>query len=59
MQNELESLIPLKEIAETALIADGIVFIDSDRARYVTGQILTIDGGYLMEGTLPGAEYWQ
>jgi NAD(P)-dependent dehydrogenase (short-subunit alcohol dehydrogenase family) len=51
--------IPLQEIAEAAWIADGIVFLASERARYITGQILTIDGGYVMDGSLPGAAYWK
>lgn len=51
--------VPLREIAEAAWIADGIAFLASERARYITGQILTIDGGYLMDGSLPGAEYWK
>jgi len=51
--------IPLKEIADAAWIADGVVFLASERARYITGQILAIDGGYLMDGSLPGAEYWK
>jgi NAD(P)-dependent dehydrogenase (short-subunit alcohol dehydrogenase family) len=51
--------IPLKEIAEASWIADGVVFLASERAKYVTGQILAIDGGYLMDGSLPGAEYWK
>jgi NAD(P)-dependent dehydrogenase (short-subunit alcohol dehydrogenase family) len=51
--------IPMKEIAEASWIGDGIVFLASDRARYITGQTLTIDGGYLMDGSLPGAEYWK
>jgi NAD(P)-dependent dehydrogenase (short-subunit alcohol dehydrogenase family) len=51
--------IPLREIADAAWIADGIAFLASERARYITGQILAIDGGYLMDGSLPGARYWQ
>ena len=51
--------IPLREIAEASWIADAIVFLASQRARYITGQILTVDGGYLMDGSLPGAEYWK
>jgi NAD(P)-dependent dehydrogenase (short-subunit alcohol dehydrogenase family) len=51
--------IPLKEIAEPSWIADAIVFLASERARYITGQTLTVDGGYLMDGSLPGAEYWK
>jgi NAD(P)-dependent dehydrogenase (short-subunit alcohol dehydrogenase family) len=51
--------VPLREIAEAAWIADGVVFLASERARYITGQTLAIDGGYLMDGSLPGAEYWK
>jgi NAD(P)-dependent dehydrogenase (short-subunit alcohol dehydrogenase family) len=50
--------IPLKEIAQPEWIAAGAVFLASDEARYMTGQVLTIDGGYLMDGSLPGAAYW-
>jgi NAD(P)-dependent dehydrogenase (short-subunit alcohol dehydrogenase family) len=51
--------IPLREIAEPSWIADAIIFLASQRARYITGQTLTVDGGYLMDGSLPGAEYWK
>jgi NAD(P)-dependent dehydrogenase (short-subunit alcohol dehydrogenase family) len=50
--------VPLKEIAQPEWIAAGIVFLASPDARYMTGQVLTIDGGYVMDGSLPGAEYW-
>jgi NAD(P)-dependent dehydrogenase (short-subunit alcohol dehydrogenase family) len=50
--------ISLKEIAEASWIAAGVVFLASDDARYMTGQHLTIDGGYVMDGSLPGAKYW-
>jgi NAD(P)-dependent dehydrogenase (short-subunit alcohol dehydrogenase family) len=36
-----------------------VVFLASERARYITGQILAIDGGYFLDGSLPGAEYWK
>ena len=51
--------VPLKEIAQPEWIAAGVVFLASDDARYMTGQVLTIDGGYVMDGSLPGAEYWK
>jgi NAD(P)-dependent dehydrogenase (short-subunit alcohol dehydrogenase family) len=50
--------ISLKEIAEASWIAAGVVFLASDDARYMTGQDLTLDGGYVMDGSLPGAKYW-
>ena len=50
--------VPLKEVAQPEWIAAGVVFLASDDARYMTGQVLTIDGGYTMDGSLPGAEYW-
>lgn len=50
--------VPLKEIARPEWIAAGVVFLASEDARYMTGQVLTIDGGYVMDGSLPGAEYW-
>jgi NAD(P)-dependent dehydrogenase (short-subunit alcohol dehydrogenase family) len=50
--------IPMKQIAEPEWIASGAVFLASDESRYMTGQVLTIDGGYVMDGSLPGASYW-
>jgi NAD(P)-dependent dehydrogenase (short-subunit alcohol dehydrogenase family) len=50
--------VPLREIAQPEWIASGVVFVASDDARYMTGQVLTLDGGYVMDGSLPGAKYW-
>lgn len=49
--------VPLKEIAQAEWIANGALFLASDESRYMTGQHLTIDGGYVMDGSLPSAEY--
>jgi len=49
--------VPLKEIAQAEWIANGAVFLASDESCYMTGQHLTIDGGYVMDGSLPSAEY--
>jgi NAD(P)-dependent dehydrogenase (short-subunit alcohol dehydrogenase family) len=59
VKRSLFERVPLKEIAEASWIAAGAVFLASDEARYMTGQDLTIDGGYVMDGSLPGAKYWE
>jgi NAD(P)-dependent dehydrogenase (short-subunit alcohol dehydrogenase family) len=48
------SRMALKEIAIPQWIAPGAVFLASDDARFMTGQHLTMDGGYVMDGSLPG-----
>jgi 3-oxoacyl-[acyl-carrier protein] reductase len=40
-----EPYIPLRRIAQPAEIADVVLFLASDAARYVTGQVLLADGG--------------
>lgn len=37
--------IPLRRFAEPSDIADAVVFLAGRRARYITGQIVTVDGG--------------
>jgi NAD(P)-dependent dehydrogenase (short-subunit alcohol dehydrogenase family) len=44
--------IPLARIAESEDIADAIVMLASDRARYVTGQVINVDGGLTLNGTV-------
>ncbi|MBI4026542.1 MAG: 3-oxoacyl-ACP reductase FabG [Verrucomicrobia bacterium] len=57
VKRSLFERVPLKEIAQAEWIAAGAVFLASDESRYMTGQHLTIDGGYVMDGSLPSAEY--
>ena len=51
--------IPLQEIAQPEWIARGVTFLASDDARYMTGSVMVMDGGYEMDGSLPGAKYWE
>ena len=46
--DEAASFIPLGRVGEPEDIADVAVFLSSDAARYITGQILTVDGGLLV-----------
>jgi len=47
---QIMSRIPMGRWADTAEIADPILFLCSDAARYVTGSLLPVDGGYLSVG---------
>lgn len=40
--------IPFQRMGEPQEIADAVVFLASDLARYVTGQVLVVDGGMAM-----------
>ena len=37
--------IPLGRMGDAAEVADSVVFLASERANYITGQVLGIDGG--------------
>lgn len=47
---QINSRIPMGRWAEPAEIADPILFLCSDAARYVTGSVLAVDGGYMSVG---------
>ena len=40
--------IPMKKFGETADIANAVAFFASDEAKYITGQVLCVDGGMAM-----------
>ena len=41
--------IPMRRMGEPEEIAEAIVFLCSDAARYITGQVVAVNGGALME----------
>lgn len=53
--------VPLGRLAVPDEIADAVLFFASDRARFITGQVLCVDGGYSagklsVNGPLPESE---
>jgi 3-oxoacyl-[acyl-carrier protein] reductase len=42
------SLIPIAKFGESADVAAAVAFIASPEAKYITGQVLTVDGGMAM-----------
>jgi gluconate 5-dehydrogenase len=45
---DLESLVPAERLGRPEEVADAVTFLASDRARFITGQVLYIDGGRVL-----------
>lgn len=42
----ISKMIPMKRMAEPSEIADVVCYLTSERNTYLTGQLITVDGGY-------------
>lgn len=45
----LEGLHPMKRLGKPEEIAEVVVFLGSDRASFVTGDVMMVDGGYITQ----------
>jgi len=52
VRSEYRKRTPLGHIATPDEIADAIVMLASDAARYITGQIVVVDGGLTLDGSV-------
>ena len=48
IKEQMKSQIPLGEFGSVQDIANAVVFLASDDAKYITGQTLHVDGGMAM-----------
>ena len=48
LKDEITSRTPLGRFGTPEEIADAVAFLASDEARYITGQVLAVDGGLVM-----------
>ncbi|WP_332643539.1 SDR family NAD(P)-dependent oxidoreductase [Aeromicrobium sp.] len=52
---DFEGRTPMARLGETAEMADAALFLASDRAALITGQIVPVDGGWLASDGFPTA----
>jgi 3-oxoacyl-[acyl-carrier protein] reductase len=52
-----EDRIPLGQLGEAGWVAGAFTFLASDEARYITGVSLLVDGGFMINGNLPGVDF--
>ncbi|GAB3121402.1 SDR family NAD(P)-dependent oxidoreductase [Glaciibacter psychrotolerans] len=57
IQRAIAQRVPMGRIGDASEIAAGICFFASPDSSYCTGTTLDIDGGYIMDGSLPGTVY--
>ena len=50
LRGSLAKAIPFRRLAQPEEIADAVLFFASDRAAYITGQVLSVSGGLTMAG---------
>ena len=48
LKRMLEQNVPMKREGKASEIADTVLFLCSDKASYITGQSISVDGGFVM-----------
>lgn len=50
LRESLVKTIPFRRLAQPQDMADAVLLLATDRARYITGQVLSVSGGLTMAG---------
>jgi 3-oxoacyl-[acyl-carrier protein] reductase len=48
VKQEMLNLIPLSRFGQPKDVANVVLFLASDLANYITGQVIVVDGGLVM-----------
>jgi 3-oxoacyl-[acyl-carrier protein] reductase len=48
VKNRMLSAIPMGKFGEVEDVANAVAFLASDSAAYITGQVISVNGGMLM-----------
>ncbi len=48
IKESISETIPMKRFGQTADVANTVAFLASDEAAYITGQVISVDGGMAM-----------
>jgi 3-oxoacyl-[acyl-carrier protein] reductase len=48
-RNEMKERIPVRRLGTPRDVAVAVLFLVSDEADFITGQIINVNGGYLMD----------
>ncbi len=57
IKKAFEDRIPVGKLGEPEWIANVFTFLASDDSRYITGEAIIVDGGYTINGELPGVQF--
>ena len=48
LKEQMLAQVPLNVFGQPRDVANAVIFLASDKASYITGQVLTVDGGMVM-----------